>query len=188
MQIRKSILGLASLILAASAAFASEEDEWSVLPLGRANLSESRTSTPVAHGISYTRIQRGKQSERDGWTVDVAFNTDREDARSIAKALRDRGYHPRIERVAARGYEDIEPGLLGFMVRVGKAKTEVEAIALRDRLAADGYTGLRIVYTGEDGKRTTGPWLVHVLEVDPGRFFGAIAPELGTEIVPGREL
>lgn len=179
---------MVSLILAITTAIASAGDEWSPLPLGRSNLSELRTSTPVAHGITYTRIHRGKQSERDGWTVDVAFKTNREDAWSIVKALRDSGYDSRVERVSARGYKDIEPGLLGFLVRVGKEATQTEAIALRDRLVADGYKGLRIVYTGEDGKRTTGPWLVHVLELDPGRFFGAIAPELGTEIVPGTEL
>ena len=188
MQIRKSIPGVVSLILAVTTAIASAEDEWSPLPLGRSNLSEFRTSTPVAHGITYTRIHRGKQSERDAWTVDVAFKTNREDAWSIGNALRDSGYDSRVERVSARGYKDNERGLLGFLVRVGKEATQAEATALRDQLVADGYTGLRIVYTGEDGKRTTGPWLVHVLELDPGRFFGAIAPELGTEIVPGTEL
>lgn len=156
MQIRQSIPGVVSLILAVTTAIASAEDEWSPLPLGRSNLSELRTSTPVAHGITYTRIHRGKQSERDGWTVDVAFKTNREDVWSIVKALRDSGYDSRVERVSARGYKDIEPGLLGFLVRVGKEATQAEATALRDRLVADGYTGLRIVYAGEDGKRTTG--------------------------------
>src|SRR5215510_9084702 len=63
-----------------------------------------------------------------------------------------------------------------------------EANALRDELAAKGYTLLRVVYTGEDGENTTGPWVVHVLEVDPHKFGGQVAPALGTGIVPGNEL
>jgi hypothetical protein len=43
------------------------------------------------------------------------------------------------------------------------------------------------VYTGEDGRKTTGPWIVHVLEVNPDRFDGTLLPELATEIVPERE-
>jgi hypothetical protein len=54
-------------------------------------------------------------------------------------------------------------------------------------LTAQDYTGLRTVYTGEDGGRTTGPWVVHVLKVDPDRYDGTVAPELATEIVPELE-
>jgi Phosphodiester glycosidase len=47
--------------------------------------------------------------------------------------------------------------------------------------------GLRTVYTGEDGVETTGPWIVHVIEIHPDDFNGETMPELATEIVPGRE-
>jgi hypothetical protein len=51
----------------------------------------------------------------------------------------------------------------------------------------DGYTGLRVAYTGEDGGETTGPWVVHVLEINPARYDGTLRPELATEIIPDKE-
>lgn len=47
------------------------------LPLGRPSLDETRTTERVAHGVTYTRIERGEQSEEDFYTVDVAFKADR---------------------------------------------------------------------------------------------------------------
>src|SRR5205085_1047687 len=35
---------------------------------------------------------------------------------------------------------------------------------------------------------TTGPWAVYVLEVDPAVFQGKVEPELGTGIIPEREV
>jgi len=158
------------------------------LPLGRPGLSESRSSTRPAPGVRYTRIERGEVSRRDAYTVDVAFRAGRNDARALAARLREDGYRPRIVRVAQRAPDDPERGPLGYLVRVGALDSEREANAVRDRLAADGYTGLRVVYTGEDGRRTTGPWVVHVLEVDPEALGGALDARLATDVVPEREL
>jgi hypothetical protein len=72
-------------------------------------------------------------------------------------------------------------------VRTGSFATEAEANALRDQLTADGYTGLRVVYTGEDGSETTGPWVVHVLKIDPELYDGTLRPELATQIIPDKE-
>ena len=43
------------------------------LPLGNPSLQETRTTTEVAPGVTYTRIERGEQSKEDFYTVDVAF-------------------------------------------------------------------------------------------------------------------
>lgn len=158
------------------------------LPLGRPGLSESRSSTRPAPGVRYTRIERGEVSRKDVYTVDVAFRARRDDARTIAARLRKDGHKPRIVRVAQRAPDDPQRGPLGYLVRVGALDSEQEANALRDRLAADGYTGLRIVYTGEDGGRTTGPWVVHVLEIEPATLEGALDARLATDVVPEREL
>jgi hypothetical protein len=71
---------------------------------------------------------------------------------------------------------------------VGSFATQARADSLRAELAAKDYTGVRTVYTGEDGGRTTGPWVVHVLRVDPDRYDGTLEPELATQVVPEREL
>ena len=119
--------------------------------------------------------------------MDVAFKADRAPAESLAEQLESDGYEPRIETVSRRAPDDPEGGPLGYLVRTGNFETEAEANELRTQLTADGYAGTRVVYTGEDGRKTTGPWVVHVLEVNPDRFDGTLLPELATEIVPERE-
>lgn len=180
-------LSLAAVVLAPGLASAKPENKPGELPLGNPGLEETRSTERLAPGVTYTRIIRGEQSKKDFYTVDVAFEADREAAAEVADELKADGYKPRVERVAERAPDDPEGGPLGYLVRTGSFVTEAEANALKARLAADGYDGTRVVYTGEDGGKTTGPWVVHTLKVDPDRYDGTLAPELATEVVPERE-
>ncbi len=157
------------------------------LPLGNPGLKETRTTKQVAPGITYTRIERGHPSEKDFYTVDVAFKSAKDAAKNIAKQLKSDGYDPRLIKVSERAPDDPMSGPSGYLVRTGSFSTETGANTLKTRLEADGYTDLRVVYTGEDGGKTTGPWVVHVLKIDPAHYSGTLKPELATEIVPGRE-
>lgn len=158
------------------------------LPLGNPDLNETRTTEAVAPGVTYTRIERGRESNKDFYTVDVTFETDRTAARETAGQLRADGYRPRVEKVADRAPDDPADGPSGYLVRAGRFATQAGADALQARLVTDGYADARTVYTGEDGGKTTGPWVVHVLRVDPDRYDGTLRPELATEVVPEREL
>lgn len=158
------------------------------LPLGRPGLPESRSSQEVGPGVTYTRIVRGSTSRHGAYTVDVGFKGDRRDARALAARLRADGYRARLLRIAERAPDDPERGPLGFLVRVGSFDSEPPAQALSERLAAAGYSGLRVVFTPENGTRTTGPWVVHVLEVRPAQLAGRLDARLATEVVPEREL
>src|ERR687894_1256403 len=157
------------------------------LPLGSPSLQETRTTEEVAPGVTYTEIVRGEQSSNDFYTVDVAFKADRVEAEQVAAQLEADGYDPVIVEVTERAPDDPQTGPLGYLVRTGSFATQAEADALRAEITAKGYTGLRTVYTGEDGGETSGPWVVHVLEIDPDLYNGTVTPELATEIVPGRE-
>lgn len=157
------------------------------LPLGQPGLPESRTTTFVAPGVTHTVIVRGERSGSDVYVVDVAFRATPEAATAVALSLRTQGYQPRVEPVLDREPNSPKRGALGYLVRVGAFNSEAEAADLQDRLAMDGYSDLRVVYTGEDGGKTTGPWVVNVIEVDPAQFKGTLAPALATEIVPGNE-
>jgi hypothetical protein len=150
------------------------------LPLGGPGLKETRTTENISPGVTYTKIERGRQSQRDFYTVDVAFKAARASAEEIATRLGADGYDPEIVVVEDRAPDDPQDGPLGYLVRVGSFSTQAGADALRTELTAKGYTG-------EDGGETTGPWVVHVLEIDPDRFGGMLAPELATGIVPDRE-
>lgn len=183
-----AVLLLVLASLAPAAAAKPGESPSGELPLGKPGLEETRTTELVATGVTYTRIVRGEESKKDFYTVDVAFRGDRSEAESVAARLESDGYEPRVEKVSERAPDDPGSGPLGYLVRTGFSDTQAGADALRAELAARGYEGLRTVYTGEDGKATTGPWVVHVLEVDPDLSDRTLAPELATQIVPGREL
>lgn len=137
--------------------------------------------------MTHTRIVRGEPSEQDGYFVDVAFLGERRAANELVRELRSDRFRARIDRVDERAPDDPGRGPLGYLVRVGDFASESEATAVRDRLGAAGYSGLRVVYSGEDGGRTTGPWVVNVLEIAPEDFTGQVGPALATEVVPGLE-
>jgi hypothetical protein len=157
------------------------------LPLGAADLAETRTVQVPAPGVVHTRIVRGEPSTRDAWVVDVGFLPTRAAARKLRRELRRDGFTARIEPVRGRAQDDPERGPLGFLVRSGRFASEAEAVALRDRLVAAGRPQPRVVFSGEDGRPTSGPWVVNVLEIDPARFGGTVDAALATDVVPGRE-
>ena len=181
MCVRMAFLCLFVLLAAAAPASAGE------LPLGPGWLPEARTAVELAPGVTYTRIERGFASRRDFYTVDVAFAATRAEARELRRELVDAGYAARIETVRGRASDDPGRGPLGWLVRAGEFADKEAADALGDELVAAGYADAEVVYTGEDGRRTTGPWVVYALEVDPAAFAGEIVPALATDLVPDRE-
>lgn len=156
------------------------------LPLGPADAPETRISEAPAPGVRYLRIERGATGA-DTYTVDAAFVAERAQAEHQAAQLAAAGYDARVELVAQRAADDPAEGPLGYLVRVGSFEAVEQANAARDALSAAGYTGPRVVYTGEDGAATSGPWVVHVLEIDPHRFAGQLRVVLGNDSVPDRE-
>lgn len=154
------------------------------LPLGQLNLPESRESTQLAPGLTHTVIVRGMQSHRDGYVVDVAVLATLKATQTLVQGLVSKGYQPLVKTIA-RPPDDSRLGPLGYLVRVGFFASNAGATNLQDQLVMDGYSGLRVVYTGEDGQKTTGPWVVNVLELDSAQFQGKLAPALATGIVPG---
>ncbi|CAM3566893.1 phosphodiester glycosidase family protein [Aeromicrobium ponti] len=164
-----------------------KQAEKETLPLGLPYLNEQRTTESLAPGVTYTKIIRGEESKKDFFTVDIDFTETHEQAKALAKKLESEGFNPQIDRIADRAMDDKEMGPLGYLVRVGEFQSEEAAKELQQELAGNGYTGLRTVYTGEDGQQTTGPWVVNVLEVDPDSFNGTILPELGKDKVQDKE-
>jgi len=157
------------------------------LPLGRDGLAETRTAQLLAPGVVHTRIVRGQASPRDAWVVDVGFLPTRAAAQHLRRQLVRDGFAARIEVVRTRAQDDPERGPLGFLVRSGRLATEAQAVALRERFVAAGRPAPRVVFSGEDGGPTSGPWVVNVLDVDPARYGGTVEAALASDLVPGRE-
>jgi len=179
----KRALRLALLAAALTSATPSPAGAHDELPLGPPHLQETRTARWIAPGVTQTLIVRGVPDPDDGWAVDVDVKPTRREARAIADRLTGLGHLVRIERIGPRTQDDPERGPLGFRVRVGAFANQAEADTLRARLLSEGFVAPRAVFEGEDGERTTGPWVINVLEVAPG----LASPELATQVVPGRE-
>ena len=162
------------------------------LPLGSPDLSEAREVETVSPGVTRTRIVRGERSGDGSYTVDVALIATEEEAQSVAEGLSEDGYEPRVEEASDRPSAAPGTGPLSHLVRAGSFPTEEEAADMRGQLEEAGYgeggsyETPKVVYTGEDGKETTGPWVVEVLEVAPGST-GDVVPALSTGAVPDKE-
>jgi hypothetical protein len=157
------------------------------LPLGDPDLAETRTSAAVAPGVTFTRIVRGASSATDRFAIDVAVEGSEDAANEIADQLVAAGHQAMVEPLASSPPDDTGTAPLGYRVRVAPFASRDDATATQEQLVADGFDGTRVVFTGEDGGETSGPWVIHVLAVDPATFTGSVAPVLASEIVPGKE-
>jgi hypothetical protein len=156
------------------------------LPLGSAALHETRTAEALAPGVRYTKIVRGTLSKRDGWTADVAVVRTRAEAQDLARRLRAAGFDAEVETLA-RPRDDHAAGPLGHRVHSGLFPAKAAADERVAAIKAAGFPARGSVFTAEDGTRTSGPWVVHVLSVAPWAYSGRIAPVLSNDAVVERE-
>ncbi|MDQ6751300.1 MAG: SPOR domain-containing protein [Actinomycetota bacterium] len=181
--LRQRIGLLFVLVALVSAAPARATD----LPLGPRGLSEARQTRTLAPGATYIDIRRGQSTPDEFFVVDVGLTQDRSQARASAVSLRARGHRAHVLAVDAHAPDTPDTGPY-YTVRSGRYQTLAEVQAAAGRISSEGYTDVHAEYTGDDGTSTGGPWRVHVLDVDPRRFRGSVAPMLANDVVPGREL
>ena len=167
------------------------------LPLGPADLPETRTTSVLAPGVTLTTIVRGRPDPADVWTVEVAIPggsgspdpdapptalADRAHADALAALLRADGFDPRVEQVSVPAAADYAGGTLGYRVRVGRHADQAAAAAELAAVRAAGFTASS-VFTGWDGSPTDeGPWRVQVLTIDPLVFTGSLAASYGPDL------
>ena len=176
------VLALVLALLFAPTAHAHERE----LPLGSPSLHETRTTDVLAPGVSYTKIVRGELSPRDGWAVDVLVTAPRADADAAAARVRAAGFDASVD--ALPGPPDAHRfGAFAFRVRSGLFGTRAQADARGAAIVAAGQPVRGSVFTAEDGGRTSGPWVVHVLSVEPWAY-RRVAPALANDVVVDREL
>jgi hypothetical protein len=180
---RRWIGVLAVLLVLAPAAAAARATE---LPLGPRFLSETRHTQTLARGLTYTDIRRGQTTPDEFFVVDVGLTQDRPQAQATADGLRAGGHQADVLAVDAQAPDTPDTGPF-YTVRSGRYATLAEAQAGAAEITAQGYLDVHADYTGDDGTPTGGPWRVHVLDVDPRRFRGSVAPVLANDVVPDRE-
>ncbi|MGW3495904.1 phosphodiester glycosidase family protein [Streptomyces sp. NPDC001020] len=167
------------------------------LPLGAADLTETRSTRTLQPGVTLTRIVRGADTPALTWTVEVAIPggagspdpdapptalNDRTSAEELTTDLKRDGFDARAEKVTTPAVADYAGGTLGWRVRVGDFAEQSAATAERTRLRAAGYAG-SAVYTGWDGRASDrGPWRIDVLTIDPRRFSGELTASYGPDL------
>lgn len=157
-----------------------------VLPLGPATLSQTTSTRRLAPGLTLTTVRAGVADPDEFWTVTVGFFADRPSAVALADQLRAAGFPARVERVYGRAMDDPATGPVGYVVRSGHSQRQAPMDALAVRLTAAGFVP-SVTNTALDGNPTTGPWVVRILDIDPGRYRGQVRAHLGTDRVPGTE-
>ncbi|MCO5998017.1 phosphodiester glycosidase family protein [Actinoallomurus rhizosphaericola] len=162
------------------------------LPLGPGGLAETRTTQDVAPGVTLTTITRGRVSPDDHWTIEVGIPTSSDvppspdpdavtavvgthtAADAVVAQLTAAGWTGQAQPVSTPAFADVEAGVIGYRVRVGRYATQDAANAAAKKLKAANFKP-SVVYTGFDGDSTTGPWVVRALTVDFHRFHGSVA-------------
>ncbi|MEY2532653.1 MAG: hypothetical protein QOF29_563 [bacterium] len=175
------VAAIAATLGGAAGAMAQE------LPLGPAGLPESRSTRALAPGLTATQIVRGGAPAAQFFTVDAGFTLDRAQADATAARVRAAGVDAAVVEVDVHAPDSPLPGPTGFFARAGRFATQAEAQATADRLTAASVPGVHVDHTSDDGTPTRGPWRVHVLEVDPRRYAGVVAPAIADGVLPGRE-
>ena len=180
---------LVALLVAAVAALSSAAGAAArPLPLGAAALPETRTVRQLAPGLTLTEIARGTAAPEEAFVVDAGFTLDPAQAEQTAGRARALGTDAAVVAVDIHAPDNPLPGPVGYFARIGRFTTQRDAQPVADRLAAAGLPAVHVDYTGDDGTpQTGGPWRVHVLDIDPRRFRGAVAPVLANDVVPDRE-
>jgi exopolysaccharide biosynthesis protein len=160
------------------------------LPLGSSTLPESRTQTTLAPGVTQTTITRGTASKDEHWTIGIMIPitgttlsvlASYDQARQVVAKLEDAGFKPELREERNPEYKDLPAGTIGFSVRVGTYATRDAAKPDMAVLSVLGYRS-RLLFTGEDGDPTSGPWVIRILTIDPRIFRGDITATHGASI------
>lgn len=162
------------------------EKQQEELPLGKPRLTETRSSQQIAPGVRYTSINRGIRSTNDYYTIDAGFFTDKKEADDLQKKLTSQGFDSITIQVNNHPYNDIKKEIIGYLVRTGKFTTQDEANIYRKEIINKGFSNLKVVYSGYDGTDTTGPWSIHVLEIDRN-LINKMSTSLAMDQIIGKE-
>lgn len=168
------------------------------LPLGPANLPETRTTRTLDRGVTYTQIRRGTADASLRWVVEINMPSDAAspDPDAPARSVQDRAAAEAVRTaLAAQGIDatatpvtqpatvDTKPGVIRYRLRLAQTfATKADADAAVAQVKAAGYSS-RSWYTGWDGDNASGgPWTVNVLTIDPHQFRGRLQATFGPDL------
>lgn len=168
------------------------------MPLGPAGLPETRTTTTLERGVTWTHIERGAVSPDVRWVVELSIPSsdsspdpdappravqDRAAADALVAQLTAAGVSAQVQPVEQPATADVPAGVIGYRVRLTATYAEkTQADAQVAALRGQGFTS-RSWYAGWDGgNRAGGHWSLEVLTIDPHRFRGDLSATYGPDI------
>ncbi|MFC7497008.1 MULTISPECIES: phosphodiester glycosidase family protein [unclassified Nocardioides] len=170
----------------------------SPLPLGPPGLPETRTTTTLERGVTWTHIERGATSPDVRWVVELSIPSsesspdpdappravqDRTAADALVAQLAAAGVSSQAQPVEQPATADVPAGVIGYRVRLAATyASKAEADAQVATLRGQGFTS-RSWYAGWDGgNQAAGHWSLEVLTIDPHRFRGDLRSTYGPDI------
>lgn len=157
------------------------------LPLGRPHLPQTESVSMLASGVTYIHVHRGYQSKDSYYTVDSPLFTDKKEAQSFSHKLKASGFDSMLHTVENTKDTDVTGKQLGYVVRTGHFKNEEDANQRLEKLKRLGFH-VNVTYSEYDGsKKSTGPWDINILEINPNTFKGKLTSALSNNEIEGKE-
>lgn len=165
------------------------------LDLGAPDLSEKRTVTTLAPGLTLTSIVRGAPNPDHSWTAEVTILSTTPDApasplsnleraTAVADKLSDAGIPARVEHVQSPQLADAG-GDVGYRVRAGEFPARADGTATVEQIKSAGFSS-SVIFTGWDGEENAetsdGQWNLQVLTIDPRTFHGELTSSFGADL------
>lgn len=151
--------------------------------LGEEGGGEVIQVSSVYPGVEYFRIEKGRPDEETEWLISfgVSRNVD-----EYGLGLKCAG----ALEASAEVRPFVWPGKDSVQyeeITVGKFRSRDEAKALLDSADIPDWCNPRVTASPMYPSQLSGPWLLHVVEIDPARFDGNIAVAKGDGSVAGRK-
>ncbi|KXU38110.1 hypothetical protein AXK11_01350 [Cephaloticoccus primus] len=137
-------------------------------PLGKADLPETRTITPLSPGVTHLHVERGRKPTGRGWALESRSMTDKSEVATLRDRLREAG----LRRVDEHWFKSPSDGEPYCVLLAGEFDTKLDArrallgLSFREVLQVRNRAGL----DDWDG----GPWMLDLVIVDPKHFHGKI--------------
>jgi hypothetical protein len=150
------------------------------LPLGAVALAEARTVTQLAPGVRHHHIVRGTPGEPARWVIALPPALSGKAGAQASKCLARLGLAP-----ARLSYRSPGRGGRRYTVAVGGAFAS-QTLA-RASLPASPLPGCRFAVQNSAAERDnqTGPWSIHIIEIDPVQYRGRMISALGNDLAKG---
>lgn len=176
---RAYLLGAAGLLFASPGL---GSDRPSILSLGGDEDEAVTAPYALPEGVTYRRVLRGSEAAAVKWFISLGVARDdyeKEDAARCGEAL---GVQLEERRFLWPG----DGNATYTEITAGRFATRAEALATLRRLEGQNGCEARVTASGLYSDQSSGPWVIHVVEIDPGQFDGRMMVGKATGTAAGR--